>query len=105
MSWAAMVTQSVSDLRSELRNPTSDRFVGNYDPALGEQVFDVPKTQRKPGIEPDGVLNDRRREVAVSVVDRLHRRSLAERRPWSPRTRDKAHRPTPPARASRRQFT
>jgi hypothetical protein len=38
------------------------RLVGDIDTAFSEQLFDISETQREPEVEPDGVLDDLRRE-------------------------------------------
>ena len=32
--------------------------MGQVDPALGEEIFDIPKAQREAEIQPDGMLDD-----------------------------------------------
>src|SRR5204862_7896893 len=54
--------QTSRDSRPEYHHPTSDRLVGNVDAAFGEQFLDIPEAQRKAKIEPDRVLDDRRRK-------------------------------------------
>src|ERR1700722_1410469 len=41
--------------RSELQNPSSHRFVGDIDPTLRKQIFDVAIAERETHIEPNGV--------------------------------------------------
>ena len=60
--WAAL-SQTGSDRRSEVIDPASNGLVGDRDPALSEQVFDVSKAQRKPDVEPYRLVNDLRRET------------------------------------------
>lgn len=51
------------------RHHWADRFVGDRDPAWGEEVFDVAETEAEPKIEPHGVGDDVGRET-ISVVAR-----------------------------------
>ena len=55
--------------RTELQTPLSDGFVGNDDPALGEQISHIPEAQAEPIIGPDSVADDFRR-ISVSAVAR-----------------------------------
>jgi hypothetical protein len=43
--------------------PTPNRVIGNIQPPLRQQIFDVPVAEREPGVEPHGVPDDRRREL------------------------------------------
>ena len=49
--------------RRELQDPPSHRFVGDIQPSLREQIVDVAMAERETDIEPNGVPNDRRREL------------------------------------------
>ena len=71
-----MVSKATSDLRTEPGHPAADCLIGDNDPALGQQLFDVSITQRKTGIQPYGVLNNCGREVTVTVADCGHRQIL-----------------------------
>jgi hypothetical protein len=42
----------------EMGDPAADGFVRDDDPALREQVFDIPKAQSKSKVKPDAVLDD-----------------------------------------------
>ena len=59
-----------------MRHPSADRLIGDDDPALSEQVLDIPEAEREAQIQPDGVLDDRRREPIAAVAERLHRQTL-----------------------------
>ena len=48
----AALSQTGSDRRPEVIDPASNGLVGDRDPALREQIFDVSKAQRKPEVEP-----------------------------------------------------
>ena len=56
-------------LRTELQTPLSDGFIGNDDPALGEQIFHIPEAQAEPIVMPDGVADYFGRKT-VSVIGR-----------------------------------
>jgi len=49
--------------RPELRNPSPRRFIGDIRTALREQIFDVGIAERETVVEPNGVSDDRRREL------------------------------------------
>jgi len=51
--------------RPEFQNPSSHRFVGDIQTALGEQILDVAIAEREADIEPNGVPDDRRRELVA----------------------------------------
>ncbi len=55
---ALFPTQSAGIGRSEFLTPVSDRFVGDKDSSLREQVFYVSKAQGEPMVLPDGVTDD-----------------------------------------------
>ena len=48
----AATLQVPGDLRAKLDRPAADRLVGDLDPALGEQFFDVSEAQGEPEVEP-----------------------------------------------------
>ncbi len=52
------------------------RLVRYLDPAFCEQVPNIPEAERKPAGEPDGLPNNRWREVMVFVTDRARPRGL-----------------------------
>jgi hypothetical protein len=55
-------------------DPAADGFVRDDDPALREQVFDIPKAQSKSKVKPDAVLDDIRWKAVAAVADRPHPR-------------------------------
>ena len=63
---------------AEFLTPLSDRFVGNFDTALGQKIFDIAQAQREAIVEPHGIADDLRGKSISSIVGRLaeHRRSL-----------------------------
>jgi hypothetical protein len=58
--------------RSEMIHPTAHGFVGDRDPALGQQILDVAKAEGEPEIKPDRVVNDLSREPISRVADLPH---------------------------------
>ena len=68
-AWAATAAASC-ELRPELQHPAPHCFVGDVESALGQQFLDITVAQGEPEIEPDRVLDDRRRE-AMSAVGEL----------------------------------
>jgi len=59
-----------SKQRPELRDPSPHRFIGDNRPALSEQILDVAKAEGETDVEPNGVLNDRGRELVAGERDR-----------------------------------
>ncbi len=43
---------------AELQEPASNRFVRNIDATLGQQILDITKRKREPGVEPYRMLDD-----------------------------------------------
>ncbi len=56
--------------RPELQDPSRHRFVGDVQPALREQIFDVAIAKRETYIEADGVPDDRGRKLVAGKRDR-----------------------------------
>jgi hypothetical protein len=48
-----------------LQNPSPHRFIGDIQTALREQLFDVAIAEGETDIEPNGVPDDRRRELVA----------------------------------------
>ena len=63
--------QSPSVFRSELDAPKSDRFIGNGDAALSQQVLDIAKAQAESVVQPDRVADDFRRKSISAVALRF----------------------------------
>src|SRR5471030_444081 len=63
-------TQFPGELRSELRHPSSNSFVGDVEPAFGEQVLNVSEAEREAKVEPDSVPDHRRRILVAGIGDR-----------------------------------
>jgi hypothetical protein len=53
---------------AEFLTPRPDRFLGNFDTALGQEIFDVTKAQREAVVEPYGVGNDFSRISMAGVL-------------------------------------
>jgi hypothetical protein len=69
--WPRASTPKFSgEQRPELQYPSSHRFVGDIQTALRKQIFDVAIAERETHIEPNGVPDDRRRELMVGKRDR-----------------------------------
>jgi hypothetical protein len=69
--WARASTAKFSgEHRPELQDPSPHRFVGDIQPTLSEQVFDVAIAERETQIEPNSVPNNRRRKLVASRRDR-----------------------------------
>lgn len=68
---APAAPQPSSVVESEGQAPLPDRFVRNRDPALREEIFDVPKTEAKSMVRPYGVSDDLGWEAVSSVRGRL----------------------------------
>jgi hypothetical protein len=52
--------------RPELQHPTPDRFVGDVQPALGEQILDVAEAEGEAKVQPYRMPDDVRRELVAS---------------------------------------
>jgi hypothetical protein len=67
--WASTAKFS-SEQRPKLQNPSPHRFVGDIQTALRKQIFDVAIAERETHIQPNGVPDDRRRELMAGKRDR-----------------------------------
>ena len=56
--------------------PNTGRFRRRCRAPLGEELLDVPITQREAQVEPDRMLDDHRRKAVAAVRDFSHRTSL-----------------------------
>ena len=52
--------------RPELQHPTPDRFIGDIQPALGEQILDVAEAEGEAKVQPYRMPDDVRREFVAS---------------------------------------
>src|ERR1700757_1014811 len=65
--------------RAELQHPTPHRFIGDVEPALGEQFLHVAVAQREAEIEPDRALDDLGRKTMAAIAERSHAATLTLR--------------------------
>ena len=72
-----VTAQSSRDHRSEFQHPTPDGFIGDVEPPLGEEFLDVSIAQGEAQVEPDRMLDDRRRKAMAALGDLSHRGSLS----------------------------
>ena len=72
-----LLSEPSSELRPELQTPEADGFVRNNDATLGQQIFDIPKAEREPMVQPHGVTDNFRRK-AVPLVTGFHARIVAD---------------------------
>jgi hypothetical protein len=61
---------------AELKEPASNRFVRNIDATLGQQIPDIAKRKREPGVEPDRMLDDLWRKTMSFVRYRGHAKTV-----------------------------
>ncbi len=75
--------QSPSVFRPELDTPKSDRFIGNGDAALSQEILDIAKAQAKSVVQPDRVADDFGRKSISAVARRVpfHPPSLSDASP------------------------
>jgi hypothetical protein len=69
----------LGEQRSELQHPSSDRFIGDVQPAFRQQIFDIAEAEGKAKLQPHGVPDDVRRELVASERD-LHGPSYPRKR-------------------------
>ena len=60
----------LGEQRPEPQHPSSDRFIGDVQPALRKQIFDIAEAEREADVEPNGVPDDRRRKLMAGERDR-----------------------------------
>jgi hypothetical protein len=73
------LAQPSRNRRAELQHPTPHRFIGDIEPALGEQFLHVAVAQRKAEIEPDRVLDDLGRKTMAAIAEWSHAATLTLR--------------------------
>ena len=49
------------------QHPAPNGFVGNVEPALGEEILDVSVAEREAQVKPDHMLDDDRRKPVTTV--------------------------------------
>ena len=77
------LAQPSRNRRAELQQPTPHRFIGDVEPALGEQFFHVAVAQRKAEIQPNRVLDDfGRKAIAAMALSRCRKKNAGS--PISP---------------------
>ena len=64
-------TQIGRDQWAEFIDPTPHGLTADLDPALGEQLLDVPDAEREPELQPGGVPDHVRREAVTLERNRL----------------------------------
>jgi hypothetical protein len=72
----ATPAQPSGDRRAEFQHPTPHRFIGEVEPALGEQLLDVSVAQGEAEIEPDRVLDDLAGKAMAVIAERWHAATL-----------------------------
>src|SRR6516162_7935869 len=73
------LAQPSRNRRAELQHPTPHRFIGDVEPALGQQFLHVAIAQREAEIEPDRVLDDLGRKTMAAIAERSHAATLTLR--------------------------
>ena len=56
----------------EMVDPAAHRLMGHHDPALSQQILDIPEAQREPDAQLDHVLDDPGRKAVSAVADLGH---------------------------------
>jgi hypothetical protein len=69
-------TEVAGESWPELQNPAPDCFIGDVEPALGQELLHVAVAQSEPEIEPDRVPDDLGWELMTGVGDGLHAPTL-----------------------------
>ena len=64
----------LGEQRLELQHRSSNRFIGDVQPALGEQILDIAEAQGEAKVQPHRVSDDVRREIGG---ERMRSLSLA----------------------------
>ena len=74
---AAALPQFARDHGAELQNPAPHRFVRNIEPTLRQEILHIAVAQCEAEIEPNRVLDDRRRKAMTAIGERDHPTILA----------------------------
>jgi hypothetical protein len=61
---------AVAQSSGRTSTPTPHRFIGDVEPALGQQFLHVAVAQREAEIEPDRVLDDLGRKTMAAIAER-----------------------------------
>jgi HSP20 family protein len=63
---------------SEFQHPAPYRLIGDIEPALGKQILHIAIAQGEPEVQPDRVLDDRRRKAMSAIREMGHARTLSD---------------------------
>ena len=63
--WMTSAAKLPGEQRPELQHPTPDHFVGDVQPALGEQILDVAEAEGEAKVQPYCMPDDVRRELVA----------------------------------------
>jgi len=66
----AALAQPSRDRQAELQHPAPHGFVGDVEPAFGQQFLDIAIAQGEAEIEPDRMLDDLGREAMAAIAER-----------------------------------
>jgi len=69
--------QPLRHRRPELQDPAADCLIGNIEPTLGKEILNVAVAQGEAKIEPDRVLDNRRRKAVAAIGEQGHARMLS----------------------------
>src|SRR5262245_3216585 len=67
---------------TKFATPLADRLVGHDHATFKHQLFDIPKAQAEPEVEPDGVADDFDREPMIRIFGSSWRYVLAATLPY-----------------------
>src|SRR6516162_5551589 len=73
----ATPAQPSGDHTPELRHPTPHRFVREIEPTLGKQILHVAVAQGEAKVEPNRVLDNRRRKAVAAIREQSHGERLS----------------------------
>jgi hypothetical protein len=63
--------------RAELQHPPADRLIGDLEPTLSEEFLHVAVAQGEAEIEPNRVLDNRRRKAVAAIGEQGHAEMLS----------------------------
>jgi hypothetical protein len=89
-NWRKARPQPAGDQRTKFQHPAPRRFVGNVQPTLGQEILNVSVTQREAQVQPDRVLDNRRRKPMAAIRKQGDAEILPDTRSFRTRFRDKA---------------
>src|SRR3981081_2636277 len=77
--------------RSELQDPAPHSLIREVEPTFSEEILNVSVAQRETEVEPNRVLDDRRRKAMPAIGEMGHARTLSDQLlAGDPRCRDNA---------------